>query len=443
MMGTREATRELARFASAPLRSMSEPALRMGKHMVLNAIGLAAGAAFEPAIEMEYALVASLRTPPEATAFGRGVAVGASWAALMNGTGVHLEDFDDTYYDCKLHPTGAVPPAALAMGEYARSSGRALIEAVVAGTEVAIRVGNALGEPHYDLRWQATGTFGHLGAAVAAGRLLGLDAEAMETVLALAATEAGGVLGSRGTMGKPFHVGKAAFDGVEAAFIAKLGMTRPHAAIEGPHGMAAAMSGQFDEAACLDGLGQRWEIERNVLKPYACGVVSHPIIDATIELRQHFASPAEIERIDIRSHPMVLDIMGFSDPRTGLETKFSSYHCAAVGFMDGFAGPRQFSDEYAVLPHVAEFRRRIHIDTTPEIAYGCAIVTAHGVDGRTVTLEKDSGRVMTQSDLERKVRGLIGDGAEPLFRVMERLEELERLDDLVASVPAGVQTAHP
>ena len=145
--------------------------------------------------------------------------------------------------------------------------------------------------------------------------------------------------------------------------------------------MAAAMSGEFDETA-FDKLGGHWEIERNVIKPYACGVVSHPIIDAAIELGEHF-KPDEIERVDIRTNPMVLDIMGNPNPRDGLESKFSGYHRFTVGFLDGYGGVRQFSDEYAQMPRIAAFRKLVHIVTTPEIGYACAIVTARGKDGGT------------------------------------------------------------
>jgi 2-methylcitrate dehydratase PrpD len=170
-----------------------------------------------------------------------------------------------------------------------------------------------------------------------------------------------------------------------------------------------ATAGEFEEAACFDGLGQKWQIADNSLKPYACGVIGHCIIDAAIELRQHFSSADEIDRIEIVTNPNVLAIMGMTDPRDGLESKFSAFHCAAVGFLDGHGGPKQFSDHYAVAPHVRALRRRVHIEVTPEVRFGGAIVTAHGVDGRIIRLERDSIRVMTQSGLEGKVRNLAGD----------------------------------
>jgi 2-methylcitrate dehydratase PrpD len=435
MIASREVTRELAKFAVRRFDAIPQPALQMGKQMILNALGLALGAAYEPALQIEYAMVEAMQTPAESTVVGRGVRVAATWAAFLNGTGIHFEDFDDSHYRSKIKLSGPAPAAALAMAEYLGASGQELIEAVVIGSEVAIRVLCGFGADVF--RWHPTGTAGHLGAAVAAGRLAGFDEEQMLHALGIAATQGAGTLAARSKMSKPLQVGKAAFQGIEAVQMAQLGFTGSPVAIEGPRGFAAVMRGAFDEAACFEGLGERWEIVDNVLKPYACGVLSHSIIDATIALREHFKSAEEIQRIDILTYPMVLQGMAITEPHNGLESKFSAYHCAAIGFLNGHGGPKQFSDSYATAPDVAALRGKIRIATSPEVGHCTSIVTAHGVDGRIVKLEKNSERVMSQGELERKVRLLAGDRVEPLLRVIARLETLDRLDELIAALPIG------
>jgi 2-methylcitrate dehydratase PrpD len=437
-----EVTRELARFALRPFDPIPEPALRMGKQMILNALGLAIGAAHEPPVEIECAMVRSMQTPPEATVLGRGMRVAATWAAFLNGTGIHLEDFDDSHYKSKMKPSGPIPAAALAMAEYLGACGRELIEAVVVGSEVAIRILCGY-EGTLIPSWHPTGAIGAIGAAVAAGRLARVDEVQMLHALGIAATETAGLMMAAGHMTKPLHVGKAAFQGIEAVQMAQLGFTSSPTAIEGRHGLGALTGGAFHVAACLDGLGEKWEVADNALKPYACGVVDHPIVDAAIELRRHFKSADEIDRIDIVTHPMALKVLGNREPADGLQSKWSPQHCAAVGFIDGHAGPRQFSDEHVVAQHVVALRRRIHITTTPEVRFGAAVLTAYGTDGRILRLENDSERVMTQRELERKVKLLAGDRIEPLLRVMDRLETLDRIDELIAAVPTAMRAESP
>ena len=335
----RELTRAMAEFATSSI-DIPAPVWTMAKQMVLNATALAIGSAHALPLEAAYAAVADLSTPAEATVLGRNVRVGAGWAALLNGIGVHLEDFDDTYMGNLLHPSAPVVPAALAMAEYRRTSGRDLLEGVIVGAELALRLGNALGPSHFERYWHVTGTMGHVGAGIAAGRVAGLDAGQMQNAIGIVATEAGGIRSALGTMTKPFHPGKAAFDGIEAALLAELGVSAAPDSIEGRYGFAAVMSDRLDAGAVVDGLGSTWIVLETAFKPYACGLVGHQIIDAAIAMREHFATADAIERIDIVVHPVVLDVMQNTEPVSGLEAKFSAFHCAAVAFVEGVAGPR-------------------------------------------------------------------------------------------------------
>jgi 2-methylcitrate dehydratase PrpD len=432
-------TARVAAFAVEPV-ALPPAVVAIGKQTILNALALAAGSAHEPTLEIAYGVVAALGTPPEATVVGRGVRVAAPWAALLNGMAVHVEDFDDTHLRTVLHPGAPIVPAAFAAAELYGASGRALLEAVAVGMEIAMRVGNALGVSHFDRGWHVTGTMGHLGAAAAAGRIAGLDAAQMCDAIGIAALQSAGLTSANGTMVKSFHPGKAAFDAIEAVWLARAGIEAAPRALEGKRGLGALLSDAPAWHEVFDGLGTTWEAPTNAFKPYACGIVSHPIIDAGIELRAYFASAGDIASIDVRCHPVVLDVMGKVEPRNGLETKFSAYHCAAVGFLDAAAGPRQFSDAYAVDPGVVALRRKVKVETTRDVPRGAAHLTARGVDGRVVEIEIVNAtgsieRPMTDAQLAAKAVLVAGEGIRPSLALVARLEDVADCGELVAALP--------
>jgi 2-methylcitrate dehydratase PrpD len=444
----RDLTGDLVKFAAAtPLAAMPDAARTMGKHMLANAIALASASAHDDPVERAFAVVETLRTPPQATILGRSARAGAGWAALVNGIAVHAQDFDDTHLATVLHPSAPIVPAALAAAEYARASGRALLEAVVLGAEVAIRVALGLSPQLYDRGWHVTSAMGHLGAAIAAARAFDLDETRMRHALGIAATQATGLSAANGTMTKAFHPGKAALDGVEAAALAKEGFTSAPHAIEGRRGLAAVLVGAADYDAMLAGLGERWEVTAIAFKPYACGVLGHGIIDAALRLRQR-VSPAQIARVEARVHPATLGHMGIAEPRDGLESKFSARHCAAVGFVDGAAGPRQFSDARACAPEIAAFRRRVTITADAELRRGAAIVSLETASGMTLREEVQhaSGSAenpMTPAQLAAKAKLLAGEGITTFLAALDGLEALPSVEALLARVPLAASVQQP
>jgi len=402
----------LAAFVAGTIR-LTDAVTQMAKQIVTNAMALALASWKEEPASTAFAIVEGFRTPPQATVWGRNARVGVAWAALLNGTAVHFEDFDDTHMRTLLHPGPVIVPAAVASMEYCHASSAAVLEGVVLGTEVAMRIGNGISPAHYERGWHVTSTMGRLGAAVAAARILSLSAEQTRDALAIAALESGGVTAALGTMTKPLHPGKAAFDGIEAALVARQGVAGATNAIESEFGLAALTSDRLDEAAIFDGLGERWEILTNSFKPYSCGLVSHPIIDAAIELRGEFPA-AEIARVEVTAHPLVLDLMGKTDPRDGLESKFSAYHCAAIGFIYGAGGPQQFSDECARDEAVRTLRGKTTIVTSEDVPKGSAHVRVFDRSGKSKEskIVHATGSIeapMSALQLDRKWRGLLGD----------------------------------
>jgi len=292
-------------------------------------------------------------------------------------------------------------------------SGRQLVDALVLGIDVACRSGNMVYPEHYDRGWHITGTTGMLGAAAACARLLGLDVERTTMALGIAASQPTGVREQFGSMTKPFHPGAAARAGLVAALMAKHGYTSSPRAIEAPRGLAQTYSTKCNWDEVTDALGERFEISFNAYKPFACGIVIHPAIDGCVQLRtMHQLLPDDIARIDLKVHPLVLELTGKQSPRTGLEAKFSVYHACAAGILFGSAGEAQFDDALVVRGDVVALRDRIRATVDASIAEDAADLSVTLADGRTLHLFVAHAigsleRPMSDADLEAKFHGLV------------------------------------
>jgi 2-methylcitrate dehydratase PrpD len=210
---------------------------------------------------------------------------------------------------------------------------------------------------------------GVFGGAVGAGHISRLDTDQLVAALGIAGTQAAGVREAFGTMTKPMHAGRAAQAGVVAALLAKGGFTAATTILEGRRGVAEVMSTERDLSRATDALGQHWEIFQNGLKPYSCGVVSHPAIDAAIAVKARPGfDPDAVERIDAYVHPLVPELMGRMEPQVGLEGKFSCAHCISVGLVDGAAYPAQFSDAKVQDDGLTALRRKVSFRVDEAIA---------------------------------------------------------------------------
>jgi len=272
----------------------------------------------------------------------------------------HLLDFDDTHTPTILHPSGPTLAAALPLAEHREASGRELLAAFTFGVEAGCRVALALGPAHYDVGWHVTGTAGTVAAAAACSRLLSLDEAKTHNALSIAATEAAGQRAQFGAMTKSLHTGNAAANGALAALLAENGYTASRTGFEGPRGLLNAASSRPSPGELAADLGERWETLRIGIKPYSCGVVTHPAIDAVRQLaRRTGASGEEVERIDLAVHPLVMELTNKRNPRTGLEGKFSIAFAAAITWIEGTARHRQFTEEKVNRPDVKTLMGRV------------------------------------------------------------------------------------
>src|SRR5258705_10249581 len=168
-------------------------------------------------------------------------------------------------------------------------------------------MGNCIYPEPYDRGWHITGSTGMLGAAAGCARLLRLDEEATAMALGIAASQPIGMREQFGTMTKPFHPGGAARAGLTSALLAKNGFTASSRALEAPRGYAQVVSPKHDWNEITGELGKRFEISFNTYKPFACGIVIHPTIDAATQLRAKGVKAPHVERAELRVNSLVLD----------------------------------------------------------------------------------------------------------------------------------------
>ncbi|KAI0598861.1 hypothetical protein F4775DRAFT_553324 [Biscogniauxia sp. FL1348] len=312
----------------------------------------------------------------------------AQVAAFVNGVASHVDDYDDTLLESIIHPTGVVASALLAVAEWkAPVSGSDFLTAFVAGVEAESKLSLSVWPEHYDVGWHSTSTTGSIGAAVAVGKLIGLDTTRMQHAIGVASTQVVGMQAFFGSMTKSFHVGRAAQGGMLAALLAGNGYTSSLEALEAQYGWLHVVSTRENASAYFGQLGKTWEIEKNTFKPFPCGIVLHPIIDGCIQLQNQTEtegkSIAEIKSVDLRVNPEVLILTGQIDPQTGLEGKFSVYHAAAVGLLYGEATPTQFTDEVVKNTTVVDMRKKVNVTTDEGVSEDQAYITITFEDGST------------------------------------------------------------
>jgi 2-methylcitrate dehydratase PrpD len=421
-----------ARFEDLPETARTE----MGRSL-LNWMGVAVGGSHHETVEIALAAVAPFAGSPQAGLFGRKDRLDVMNAAFLNGISSHVFDFDDTDLLTAVHPSAPVAPALLAMAEYRKVSGRDFVNAMVLGIEAECRIARAVTPTMQDVGWHATGAAGVFGSAVATSKLLGLDEMRMCHAIGLAATQPVGLREMFGSMTKSFHPGRAAQNGMLAALLAEKGYTSSLHGIEARRGWANVLSTEQHYEAITEGLGSHYEIFRNSYKPFACGLVVHPVIDGCIQLRNENKLTTDmIERIDLSVHPIVLELTSKRTPRTGLEGKFSVYYAAAVAVVAGRAGEAQFSDAAVNDPVVVALRDRVEMIVDRSLAQDQARIVIKLRDGRVLDrfIIHAVGSVespMSDQQLEAKFTDLVT-GILPndrARRLIDLCREVERLDD--------------
>jgi len=428
----------VAAFANARI-SLPDEVRTAGRRSLLNMVGTAIGGSGEAAIDRLTEFSSRFGGTATSSLIGRGERTDMLWAADINAAAANIFDFDDTHIPTIIHPSAPVGPALLALAESRASEGRpisgaALLEAFVLGVETTCRLGNAAGAAHYSRGWHITSTAGIFGAALATGRLLGLSPPALVDALGNALALCAGSVETLGTMSKSLSVGQAARGGLMAALLAERGYTGPEFPLTGTRGFFALYCDQPDPDRLIDGLGGRWEILNNTFKPYPCGVVLNPVIEACLAFHADGAfSPHEIVEVELTGHPLLRERTDRPGVTSGRASQVSAQHAVAVSLIRGRADLEAFSDRSVADPELRAFGSKLHFRDDPALSLDSARVRLTLIDGRKIVRTVDSAtgglkHPMSDGDLAAKVRAQIE------FRgldipVDELISEIEHIDE--------------
>lgn len=408
VMRTTEFADGLLEAAAAPLPTAVAVA---AKRSMFNVLGTAVGAAWSPAADAIVAAAQELSARGHARVLGRPDVLDEHWAALLTGTAGHYDDFDDTHLATVIHPGASTLAVLVALHDSTGASGEQCLRAFAFGCEVQLRIGNAISPNHYDRGWHITGTCGVFGATVAAAVLMGLDCNELHAALAAASTMTLGQREAFGSMTKPYHAGKAAANGILAARLGSAGYAGDADPL-GDTGVLTMFADAVDEAQLLGPWTDDWELERNTFKPYPCGIVAHPAIDAAIDASWRLTDLSAIESVEVNCHPLVPELMGIVQPADGLQARFSARHGVAVGLLDGKAGLQEFSNSRATAPDVVRLRDLTALMPSSEIARDAARITVSLARGESVVAHVPHARgslarPLTDSELLAKVDALM------------------------------------
>lgn len=348
-MTTGSVTRQLAEVLAATTPGDLPADVREHtRRSILDWLGSALAGSRQRPARLVQQVAAGLGASDEASIFGAGRA-SAAVAAFANGAASHILELDDIHKSSTVHGAAPIISAALAVAERQRAGGAAFMTAVTVGYEAALRIGDAVNPSHYRF-WHPTGTAATFGAAAAAGSLMGFDADRMQQALGSAGTQAAGLweFNADGAMSKHLHPAKAAFNGILAADLARVGFTGASRILEGERGFFRATAASHDETRITDGLGRAWKIGENCYKVHACCAHTHAAIDLAIDqgaaLRDG-ARLADVAGIHVEAYGPGYEIVKESQPRTPYQGKFSMAYCVVTGLIEGRVGLQQFSVE--------------------------------------------------------------------------------------------------
>ena len=384
---------------------------------------------------------ARLQPVGEATVLGLAEGRSAEVAALVNGALSHIVEMDDVERESVTHPAAVVIPAALAIAERVEASGLDLLAAVVAGYEVMVRVGAALGAEHYH-HFHNTSTAGVFGAAAAAGWLLNLDRDQLVWALGNAGTQAAGLwqFNEEGALTKPLHPGRAAANGVLAATLSRLGLTGARQILEGERGFFAGLAPRGNPQRVVEHLGEPAEplrVHAISIKPHASCRHTHAPIDAALALHARLSAVEDIAQVRIGTYRAALTLCDKPDPRTAPDAKFSLQYCVATALRRGRVDLAQFSDAAladptvrALLPHI-EVAMEPARDAAYPACWSAAVRVTLG-DGRTIEAAQDRPKgdpenPLTPAELEEKFRSLATAGGIAAPRIDALLDWLRAL----------------
>ncbi|MGF1681809.1 MmgE/PrpD family protein [Photobacterium makurazakiensis] len=399
MMSSEPLLRQIARWCvNLQWQAIPEPVVDLTRIALTDYVAVTIAGSEMPVARNIQAFAASRAAQGKCSVFGTTHTSNAAYASYANGAASHALDFDDVSWATIGHPTVTVAPAAFAVAEEHGLSGKDIMRAYIAGVEAQHQIARWLMPTLSEQGWHTTPTIGVFGATVAAGLLMGLDEEALTHALAIAASSASGVRGNFGSQTKAMHAGLAAFNGVNAAELAQIGVTGQPNVIEAADGFGQCFAQCTDLTHVEVTLGKQWDLLEQglVFKQYPCCSGSHPAIDCWDELlNQRQLGLDDIEYIQVGVSLLGPRELVCSQPQNVIEAKFSMQYALAARLIYGEVGLGVFSDLNVQDERVQTLMSQIHMRVDPELEklgfIGTAPVKIHVYlkSGETLFIEND------------------------------------------------------
>ena len=452
-------TAEIARFAhETGFAALPQDVLERGRVHMLDGLGLALTGSLAPATGVIRKFADRMGSSAAASVLGTSYQTSPPLAALINGTSMHADHFDDTGPQPSpdrnggIHATAGVLPAILALAEEPDLSGQQLIEAFHIGIEVACKLNHAIAPRHYAEGSHTTGTLGIFGATVGAAKILGLDSEGVAHALALATARAGGVRANFGSMIEQAHAGIAAEGGVVATLLAQEGLTGGDDILGGRFGWLQAAGGGVAPEVIHGRLGAPWAIvdPGTWIKPYPSGSLTHSAMTLLSTLiRDHGFGANNVGNVTVITNQRLINTLIHDNPTNAMQARFSMPFCLAVLLVEGHAGIGEFTDEVVNRPDIRAMIKRIDYQPYESVEPGYSNVTSFiDVTLRDGTIHK--GRAyyprgspedpMSFEDVTKKFRGCAAaanwpkDKTERTIELVTELENLASVRDLIAQL---------
>jgi 2-methylcitrate dehydratase PrpD len=447
---SKEVTRELARFASElTYDKIPTPVIERIKLCILDSFGCGLFGSTLPWAIIVADFAKDLGGTSESTVWGRNFKVSAANAALANGTAVHSFELDDLHKTSIVHPGSVVLAPALALAEaLGGCDGKEFLTAVVAGYEVAIRVGMSVGTSHLQRGFHPTGTNGTFGAGAAAGKILRLDQEKMTHALGIAGTQAAGLMAAQySAMVKRMHAGRAAQSGVYGALLAQKGLTGITNILEADYGgYCQVMADSCDMEKLTAGLGGKFETGRVGFKPYAAGGSTHTSHEAVKSIMEEYKLNADqISKITIHTTNATYKHTFWEYKPEGVTAaQMNIPYVVAVTALEHAIFIDQFTEEKIKDPAIIQFSRKVEVIPDPELdklgpeLRHVVVAEVQTVDGRTFsrrveTAKGSDRRPMSTQEVFNKFQLLAGKVLNPkqvadLQNTVQNLEEFDNID---------------
>lgn len=434
------ATARLADFAcSVRWDDLPSAVQHEARRALVNFFAVALGGSHDPTIDAAVRAFSALRAGDQAGLVGRIERFDPFNAASLNAMAANVYDFCDTHLPTVVHPSAPVFPALLAWAEGAPVHGRDLLCAFVVGAEIECRIANAVSPSHYAHGWHITSTCGVFGAAASIANLRRLGGPTLASAFGSAAAQSCGLVETLGSSAKSISVGNAARNGMLSVRLAEHGFEGPAAPLEGARGFLRVVCERPDLSA-LDGGEPGWQLMANAYKPYPCGVVLNPVIDACLSL---FARPGFGERaadsivsVTLTGHPLLRQRTDRPGVASGRQAQVSGQHAVGVALLRGRAGLAEFSDAAVQDPTIRALGARVRFEDDARMGIEAARVRIDYADGfrleeRVECARGSLGRPLTDGELEQKLRDLRHHSGAPIRTdaLIDALWEMDRAPD--------------